>query len=74
MVSGSFFKLKLTMSIWGLAWVLSLLIHNLGHSIALTPPPAPVVLVVVLGPGAGAAVAILNQWLTARQNGKLRMK
>lgn len=64
----SSFKLQLTMSIWGLAWVLSLLVHHWGRSTVLTPPPAPVVLLVVLGPGVGAAVAILNQWLTARQN------
>ena len=74
MVSGSFFKLQLTLSVWGLAWVLSLLIHHWGRSTVLTPPPAPVVLVVVLGPGVGAAVAILNQWLTARQNQTLPMK
>lgn len=74
MASGSFFKLQLTMFIWGLAWVLSLLIHHWGHSTTLTPPPAPVLLVVVLGPGVGAAVAILNQWLAARQNQSFRMK
>lgn len=74
MVSGSFFKLQLTLSIWGLSWVLSLLIHNLGHSTAPNPPSAPVLVMVVLGPGVGAAVAILNQWLTARQNQTLRMK
>lgn len=67
-------KLQLTMSVWGLAWVLSLLVHHWGRSTVLTPPPAPVVLLVVLGPGVGAAVAILNQWLTARQNQALRRK
>ncbi|CZB11914.1 hypothetical protein [Candidatus Synechococcus spongiarum] len=74
MASGWFFKLQLTLSIWGLTWVLSLLIHAWGHSTVLTPPPAPVLVVLVLGPGIGAAVAIFNQWLAARQNQVLRMK
>ena len=74
MASGWFFKLQLTLSIWGLAWVLSLLIHHWGRSTVLTPPPTPALLVVVLGPGIGAAAAILNQWLAARQNQASRMK
>lgn len=74
MASGWFFKLQLTLSTWGLAWVLSLLIHHWGRSTVLTPPPALVLLVVVLGPGIGAVVAILNQWLAARQNQASRMK
>ena len=74
MASGWFFKLQLTLSTWGLAWVLSLLIHHWGRSTVLTPSPAPVLLVVVLGPGIGAVVAILNQWLAARQNQASRMK
>lgn len=75
MASGLFFKkLHLTMSVWVLAWVLSLLVHHWVRSTTLTPPPAPVLLVVVLGPGVGAAVAILNQWLAARQNQAFRMK
>ena len=74
MASGWFFKLQLTLSTWGLAWVLSLLIHHWGRSTVLTPPPAPVLLVVVLGPGIGAVVAILNQWLAARQNQASKMK
>ena len=74
MASGSFFKLQLTLSVWGLAWVLSLLIHAWGHATALTPPPAPVLVAVVVGPGVGAAVAVFNQWLAARQNQALRMK
>ncbi|MCY3537609.1 MAG: hypothetical protein F4X84_01325 [Synechococcus sp. SB0662_bin_45] len=74
MTSGLFFKLRFALSVWGLAWVPSLLIHHWGHSAALTPPPGPVLVVVVLGPGVGAAVAILNQWLAARQNQAFRMK
>ena len=74
MASGLFFKLQLTLSIWGLAWVLSLLIHHWGRATTLTPPPAPVLLAVVVGPGVGAAVAILCQWAVARQNQTLRMK
>ena len=74
MASGSFLKLQLTLSVWGLAWVLSLLIHAWGHSTVVTPPPAPVLVAVVLGPGLGAAVAVFNQWLAARQNQALRMK
>ncbi|HBP54118.1 MAG TPA: hypothetical protein DD643_07180 [Synechococcus sp. UBA8638] len=74
MASGSFFKLQFTLSIWGLAWLPSLLIHHWGRSATLAPPPGPVLLVVVLGPGVGAAAAILNQWLAARQNQALRMK
>ena len=68
MASGSFFKLQLTLSVWGLAWVLSLLIRHWVHSGPLTPPPGPVLVVVVAGPGVGAAVAILSQWLAARRN------
>ena len=75
MASGSFFKLRLTMLIWGLAWVVSLLIDGWGRSVVLTPPSGPVLLVVVLGPGVGAAAAILNQWLATRQNQQVfRMK
>ncbi|KKZ12832.1 MAG: hypothetical protein TE42_02785 [Candidatus Synechococcus spongiarum SP3] len=74
MASDSFFKLQLTLSIWGLAWVLSLLIQHWGRSTVLTPPPAPVLLMVVVGPGVGATAAILNQWLAARQNQSFRMK
>ena len=74
MASGSFFKLQLTLSVWGVAWMLSLLIQHWGRSVTLTPPPVPVVLAVVLGPGIGAAVAILKQWQAARQNQTSRMK
>ena len=74
MASRWLFKLQLTLSIWGLAWVLSLLVHAWGHSTVLTPPPAPVLLVVVAGPGMGAAVVILNQWRATRQNQTSRMK
>jgi len=75
MASGSFFKLQFTLSIWGLAWLPSLLIHHWGRSSStLTPPPGPVLLVVVLGPGVAAAAAILNHWLAARQNQVFRMK
>lgn len=78
MAPGLFFKLRLILLIWGLAWILSLLIHNglhaAGRSTVLTPPPGPVLLVVVLGPGVGAMVAILNQWLAARQNQAFKMK
>ena len=74
MASGSFFKLQFTLSIWGLAWLPSLLIHHWGRSTTLTPPSGPVLLVVVLGPGVAAAAAILNQWLAARQNRAFRMK
>ena len=74
MASDWFFKLQLTLSLWGLAWVLSLLIHAWGHATMLTPPPAPVLVAVVAGPGVGAVVAIFNQWLAARQNQASRMK
>lgn len=74
MTSGWFFKLQLTLSVWGLAWVLSLLIHAWGRSTVLTSSSAPVLLVVVLGPGIGAVAAIFNQWLAARQNQASRMK
>lgn len=74
MASGSSFKLQLTMSVWGLAWLLSLLVHAWGHTAVLTPPPAPVVVAVVVGPAVGAAAAILNQWLAARQNQSSRVK
>ncbi|KKZ13769.1 MAG: hypothetical protein TQ37_03555 [Candidatus Synechococcus spongiarum 15L] len=74
MTSGSFFKLQLTLSVWGVAWVLSLLIRHWGHSAPLTTPPGPVLLAVVAGPGIVAAMAILSQWLTTRQNQSSRMK
>ena len=68
MPSGLLFKLQLTLSVWGLAWVLSLLIHHWGHAVVLTPPSAPALLAVVVGPGVGATVVILCQWAVARQN------
>jgi len=73
MTSDGLFKLRLTMATWGLAWFLSLLVHQWG-SITPMAPPWPVLLTIVWGPGVVAALVILGQWAAARQNQSSRMK